>query len=351
MSLYDESQWTQRPPDTFFEWLIPHIVRLPWWVNTGLFLGLSGLPFALAYWGHPEDWQEAQRYWRALLLPTAITGYIFAAMPWIWRAEQQVITQLRPLAPLDTASYQSLVHRAGRRTAWAAWGAFALGVIGGINLLGAQSAVVDGLIRLSPMWIYVWLAYLFTFGITLWSIYNVMQSARLTATVQRYIVDVDLFDLTPFEAVGRQGLVGSLTLIGGTTLSVILNYEREYLHQFLHWQNLALYLVLGIATVSVFFLIMWPTHRTLARVKAQKLLLVQQTGGRLFRQWEALATRGAETQGLSSELQALLALEQRLRLAPTWPYTVEMLRTLLLSALTPLLVAASRLVTIRLTGG
>lgn len=351
MRASDRREFNLQPQDTFFEWLILHIIRLPGWLNASLLLVFSVLPFVLAYQTGRQDWQEAQRYWRPFLLPAVITGYIIAAMPWVWRAEQQVIDELRPLASLDTASYQALVERAGRRTSWAAWGAFALGVVGGINLLGAQSEVVNGLLRLSPMWIYLWLAYLFTFGITLWSIYNAMQSARLTATVQRHIVDVDLFNLTPFETVGRQGLVGSLILIGGTTLSIILNYEREYLHQFLHWQNLALYLVLSAATVSVFFLIIWPTHRTLARVKAQKLLLVQQAGGRLFRQWEELSTHGAETQALSDEIQALLALEQRLKLVPTWPYTVEMLRTLLLSALTPLLVAASRIVTARLTGG
>lgn len=346
-----ERQWMQRPPDPFFEWPILQIVRLPWWVNTGVFIGLSGLPFALAYWGSPQDWQEAQRYWRAILLPTVITGYIIAAMPWIWRAEQQVITALRPLVSLDTAGYSALVRQAGKQPSGAAWGAFALGVLGGINLLGSQPVVWDGLIRLSPMWVYLWLAYLFTIGLTLWSVYSTIRSARRAAGIQRQIADVDLFDLTPFETVGRQGLVGSLMLLGGTTLSILLNYEREYLHQFLHWQNLALYLVLSSAIVSVFFLIMWPAHRTLARVKAQKLLLVQQASGRLFHQWEEQATRGAETQALSHEIQAILTLEQRLRLVPTWPYTVEMLRTLLLSALTPLLVAASRLVTFRLTGG
>jgi hypothetical protein len=198
-----------------------------------------------------------------------------------------------------------------------------------------------GLVHGSPLYVYLWLAYLAMFGLTAWSIYNAIISARLTAAVQRHIDDVDLFDLFPFEAVGRQGLALSLLLIGGTTLSLVFVYLR---HDFLSWQNLAIYLVLTSATILVFFLVMWPTHRTLERVKAQKLLLVQCAVGRLFRQLEELTSRDSDTHAISSEIQALLALEQRLKLVPTWPYTVEMLRTLLFSTLTPLLVASSRLI-------
>jgi hypothetical protein len=89
---------------------------------------------------------------------------------------------------------------------------------------------------------------------------------------------------------------------------------------------------------------MWPTHRTLERFKGQKLLFVQQSVGRLFHRLEELTAFGSATQPVSAEVQVLLALEQRLRLVPTWPYTIDMLRTLLFSSLTPAIVAGTRLI-------
>jgi hypothetical protein len=175
-----------------------------------------------------------------------------------------------------------------------------------------------------------------------------LTSARLTTVVQHHIEEVNVFDLSPFEAVGRQGLALSLLLIGGITISLVFMSQHR---EFLYWQNLALYLVLSSASCLVFYLVMWPTHCTLERFKGQKLLFVQQSVGRLFQRLEELTTHGSDTQAVSAEIQVLLALEQRLRLVPTWPYTIDMLRTLIFSSFTPAIVAGTRLIATLITEG
>lgn len=318
---------------TCFERLIRRVIQLPWWLNIGLAVGLLGMPFALAYAEGQEAWAMVQISWRFLVLPGALLIYTFAAIPWIWQIEHQTVEALRPLVHLNAESFDHLVRHAGCRTALGAWG--------GCALLITQPTMAAGLTNASPQYLFLWLAYLVMFGLTGWSTYNSLTSARLTAALQRHINDVDLFNLQPFEAVGRQGLALSLLLIGGITLSLVFVYRH---HDFLYWQNLVLYLVLSTASVLVCFLVMWPTHHTLEQFKTQKLLLVQHSVGQRFHLLEELTSSGGDTQPVSYEIQALLALEQRLKLVPTWPYTVDMLRTLLLSSLTPAIVAGTRLI-------
>jgi hypothetical protein len=307
----------------------------------GLVLGLMGLPFGLAYAEGGEAWAMVRHSWRYLVLPSALLIYTVTAMPWVWQAEQQMVRALRPLVQLDDERFASLVRNAGRRTARHAWTGFAIGVAGGGAFLLTQPLMTWGLEHAPAQFLYLWLAYLTMFGLTGWSTYNSLISARLTTNVQRHIDAVNLFDLSPFEAVGRQGLALSLLLIGGITVSLVFMYWN---HEFLYWQNLALYLVLSSASCLVFYLVMWPTHRTLERFKGQKLLFVQQSIGRLFHQLEELTSCGNDTQPVSAEIQVLISLEQRLRLVPTWPYTIDMLRTLFFSSSTPVVVAGTRLI-------
>jgi hypothetical protein len=192
------------------------------------------------------------------------------------------------------------------------------------------------------------LTYLVLYGCSTWLIYAAISSARLTAVLHRHILHEGPFDLTCFEPVGQQGLVLSLIFAGAITISLPFADIRSFL---LYWQNWVIYSILIFATVLLFFLVMWPAHRILLRVKKQKLASVEHLIGQTFSKLETLTADKADTHDTATELQAWLALEQRLKQTRTWPYDTEMLRTLFLSVLTPLFVAISRVVGTLLTEG
>jgi hypothetical protein len=182
-------------------------------------------------------------------------------------------------------------------------------------------------------------------GVT-WLIYAASSSARLTAMLHRHIWHEDPFDLACFEPVGRQGLTLSLLFAGGITLSLPFAHLENF---FLHWQYWVIYSILLAATLVPFFLVMWPTHRTLHCVKMQQLAAVERLVGQTSIKLQTLAADGADTLSTATELQTWLALENRLHSTRTWPYDTNTLRTLFLSVLAPLFVGLGRVIGTLLT--
>ncbi|MCC6169430.1 MAG: hypothetical protein IT329_19570 [Caldilineaceae bacterium] len=313
--------------------------RKAWFV-----LGLLGLPVALAMFEgvatDPINWAT----WRTALFPTVALIYIVAVAPWIWRAEKEVAEGLRPLLNEGRNTYAVLVHQTWWHSSRGDWGAFGVGFLGAILLL-VSSPPPETRYWAVRYWI---VTVLVMYGALAWLIYAAMGSARLTALLHRYVLHQDPFDLTPFEPVGRQGLILALIFVGAITLSLLFIYTPTMFSQ---WQGIVIYSILTLATVSIFFTVMWPAHRVLQRVKEQKLAGVQHLIGRTFQKLETLAGERADTQRAATEVQAWLTLEQRLKQTRTWPYDTEMLRTLFLSVLTPLFVATARVVGVYLTEG
>jgi hypothetical protein len=320
-------------PDTVFERLIQRIVHLPWWLSTGLGLGLLSLPFGLAYLEQIRPVPLVQGEWRSVLFPTVGIAYIIAVAPAVWRAEQAVVAGLRPLLAQPPPAGGTGVWW---RTSWGDWAAFGLGALGCVLLLVRSER---------PHWYwadwYIAFDYICMYGGLAWLIYAALSSARLTALLQRRLRPHNPFDLAPFAPVGRQALVLALIFVGAITLSLLFLYTPRL---FFDWASLVIYSVLTLTTLSVFFGVMWPAHVTLARVKAQKQAAVQRLIGQTFDQLEAVLDAGSARQPLAAEFETWLTLEQRLAQTPTWPYNLEMLRTLALSVLTPLFVALFRVV-------
>lgn len=146
--------------------------------------------------------------------------------------------------------------------------------------------------------------------------------------------------------VGRQGLLLSLIFVGAITVSLPFINIWGF---FLYWQYWVIYSILLTATILPFFLVMWPTHRTLLGLKMEQLATVERLVGQTSTQLQMLAAGGADTLATATVLQAWLALEHRLKYARTWPYDTEMLRTLYLSVLAPLCLGLGRVVGTLLT--
>jgi hypothetical protein len=329
---------------SIFERLICAVQLMPLWRKVLLTLLLLALPFVLADLEGARATLISRDTWRTAYFPTVAMLYIIAVAPWIWWAEKQVITGLQPLIKVELKSDEAWAYKGGWRSAWGDWCVFGLGLLAGLLLLISQP-IPD----LHYWAVRYWIAtVLIACGALAWLIYAAMGSARATALLHHRILHEDPFDITPFEPVGRQGLVLAMIFIGAITLSVLFIYGRT---MFWAWQNLVIYSILVLATVSIFFIVMWPTHRILRHAKLQELAGLQRLIGQTMRKLEARVAEGADTQSVVSEVPVLLTLEQRLKQARTWPYDTELLRALFLSVLAPLILAGARAVGTYLTQG
>lgn len=332
------------PEPTHFERLILHAEQMPQWRKVLLALVLLALPYSLAYLEGVQPIFVNRETWRTAYFPTVTILYILAVAPWIWRAEKKVLEGLQPLRNVELNPNEAMAHKTWWRSSLGDWVAFGIGLLGGVLLFISQP-----LPDLRYWSVRYWIVTSFTmFGALVWLIYAALGSARLTALLHRYIQHKDPFDLAPFEPVGQQGLILAMIFVGAITLSLLFIYTRT---MFLEWQGIVVYSILVLATLLIFFTVMWPTHRVLLRVKEQKVASVRRLIGQTFHNLETRAADGADTQRAAIEVQAWLTLEQRLKQTRTWPYDTEMLRTLFLSVLTPLFVAIARTVGLYLTEG
>jgi hypothetical protein len=336
---------------TQFERLIGWLLALPLWLKVLLAIVFLGLPLVIAYLEglpiNPFDGEISRSVFfpsREVLFPAVAILYIIAVAPWIWRAEKEVAEGLRPLVHAEMNAYNALAHRAWWRSSRGDWIAFGAGILGELLLL-TSDPIPD-----LPYWadIYLVVETLFMYGGLVWLIYAAMSSARLTALRHRYILHTDPFDLAAFEPVGRQALVLSLIFVGAITLSLLFVNTRDI---FFSWESIVIYSILTFVTISIFFIAMWPTHRTLQRVKYQKLAEVQRAIGVAFQKLQATAAGSAGAHLAATELQAWITLERRLKQTRTWPYDTETLRILFLSVLTPLFLAISRAITTLISEG
>lgn len=330
-----------KPRMTLFERLISN-PRRPW-ITIGAILVLSVIPFVGAFLGGFLDELLASGAWRGAVAAPAVILYIVAIAPSLERMGSRVLDALRPLLLVDDSAFEQLVIDATavslRNETLAIGVGLSLGIVEGIR------SYTSGISWFS---LYVFTTSCLMYGLLAWTIYMAIRSSRLTGVLLRQPMRFDPFDLTPFEAVGRQSLLLALVFVGGIMLSLLLSsLTPEVLLDLRFW---LVYIPLVVAPVIIFFLNMLPTHRVLAASQASQRQAIQV---QLHRAGTALLGRleaGEDTGTLSQEITALTAMEQRLHSTRTWPYNTDMLRTLFVSLLAPLIVALTRLVLDRLAG-
>ena len=120
--------------------------------------------------------------------------------------------------------------------------------------------------------------------------------------------------------------------VGGIALSIVLGGG---LASFSTWQNWVVYPLLAVVPILVFFLNMRDTHRVLAAEKRRQLTAVQQRIVTASRELMRRIDAGERSGTLGGEISALIAYEERLQVARTWPYNTAMLRTLFVSIIVP----------------
>ena len=330
--------------ETVFERSIRLAHDWPTWFQALLFGVSLATPFLLAFF--EGDLPEVLRggNWRWMALPPIIVAYTIVVMPYVYRSETVVADSLGSVAEADRETVTTVVAAARARSFRPALISFAIGALLGLWL--SEPATIAA--RRSLLQWYVLFTYVIMFGMMGWIVYSNIASTRVVRALHRLTLRIDLFDLTPFEPVGRHALLLSVIFIGGTTISLIFIYRRENI---LRWQNVVIYSVLLSVTILIFFLAMWPAHGKLSSLKSSKIAAASRQIGRAYRDLEQAAAGEGNELEASASLRGWMAAEQRLKTARTWPYNTEMLRTLTLSVLTPIFIALSRLLVPLFLGG
>lgn len=316
---------------------ILRLYRLPYWLLIAGAVLFLALPFLFALVRGELSAVMTSGLWRTLLVEPLIALYIIILLPIMARTDYAIISSMRPVVLLDDAAYTRTVLEAEKPHNVLEILAFGAGLAFGTLAERPEYWRPE----FAAYYPYGLLTAMLMYGLLAWIIVGSLFGTRLSGVLLRQPLRVDIFDLAPFEPIGRQSLMLSFSFVVGTTLSLIFAVSFENL---LLLPNLIVYSVLLGVTVAVFFLNMQPTHRVLAEVKAEERADAEQHISGLYRRLQQAAKAGHDAPTVAAELSTWLAMEQRLKLARTWPYNTEMLRTLAVSVLTPVAVGASRIV-------
>jgi len=325
----------EKPAASLFARLIGRRRRPSITVGVSLLLILA--PIGVAYLDGVLDDFFSQGYWRLLLLPPAVIIYILVVTPILARMEAGVIEAFRPLVLMDDDDFDRLVNEASRINPIGEVIAFGVGAAFGLWLGRTW------LSEANVFWLnlYLPLSAGLMFGLLGWTIYGAVAGTRLTAELHRPPLRIDIFDMKPFEPIGRQSLIVALVFVGGTALSMVFGLGQGSIFA---WQDWLIYVLLALVTVLVFFLSMRDTHRVLAAEKKRELEAVQRNILLACRTLMKRFAANENTGTLAAEINALVTYEERLQATRTWPYNTAMLRTLFFFVIPPAGAALARVV-------
>jgi len=299
------------------------------WIALGVCALLFLAPFAIAcaHGDLSEILQEGTG--RGLLVPPMIITYILLVAPKMTQMGDRVIESFRQIVLVDNVSFDRAIGTAGRVKPRDE--AIAIGVGFLVGCLTASRSIGEQISWLALEW---FVANGLMFGLLAWTIYASLASTRVTTAVLRQPLRLDPLDITLFEPVGRQSLVVALVFIGGITLSLLLvgvasadSARPEF------WLS---YLPFVLVPVLIFFLNMYPTHRVIAAARDGEQREAKARIRASYRDLLARRNEGLSIESIPAEISALVAYDQLLQKARTWPYNTAMLRTLGVSLLIPI---------------
>lgn len=206
--------------------------------------------------------------WRTMYMAPALLVYILALQRPMDVALERAVLALRKIILLDDDAFEKIVLDASELDARREMLAFLLGAAFGFWANGPWNIEGD----------YLWLKIYFPlagsmlWGTLSWVIYSSVASTKLQTKLHQQPMEFDIFNLRPFEPIGRFSLFMALAFIGGLIISVLfvnpLTNENVIF-------PLSLYAILAIVTVLVFFLSMRDTHKVLSEEKKRAIELAE----------------------------------------------------------------------------
>jgi hypothetical protein len=321
-----------KQPTSLFDRFInrPH----PIWATLLVSVVVLVFPFLGAYLDGSLEQFIQQGQWRTILFAPTIALYIWIITPHMTRAGENVISALRPLVGLNDQDFHAHIYAAEQIKPGHEIAAVAAGMLLGIAAIATDITPVFSWVTL-----YWFISTILMYGMLAWTIFLAVNSTRFNAALHRLPLQFDILNPKPFEAVGRQSLLLALVFIGGITLSLLFTYSEARLAAPEFWISNLIFIAF---IVLIFFLSMRPTHLILAAEKKQILEPVTQRINASCRELVQLLEDGKDPGELTGQISALVAYEQRLVAARTWPYNVTILRTLFFSVFIPLVSILAR---------
>lgn len=291
-------------------------------------------PIAIAYFsGFIQEFFN-EGIWRELLLAPVIVIYIIA----LWRpmqvSQMRAVRALQKVILLDDESFKKLVRDSSHIDDRAELLAFVLGAIIGFWLYAPWRTTFEyPLVK-----VYMALSRELMFGCLGWIIFVSLASTKLQTILHQQPMKIDIFNIDPFEPIGRHSLLLALIFLGGTVISLIFRPLAEGIDI----AFVVIYAALIVVIVLIFFLSMRHTHRVLADAKTAELDEVERKIASSFRSLRVSHLKMTEEIPETFDINLWLKYEERLKKTRTWPYNTAMLRTLFLSALVPAIISLAQ---------
>jgi len=270
---------------------------------------------------------------RAQFIYPLLIAYLLVACHLVQRTRESVAQALRPLVELDEKTFVQVVNRACRVSPRSELIALGVGVSVGLAINIVFEPIEPGAFFLE---LYSYLSRIVLWGVVGWAVYIAFGTTRLTNALLCQPIRVEIFDLGPFQPIGRQSLWLSLMFVGGMMLGLL---SSNFAEEELRLEYLINNAVIIALIVAVFFVNTRNVHRVLAATRRQKLESVERHLARAYYRLEELIAENQDTHAVATELNALAISKQELKAIRTWPYNTQILRTIFISILSPLLVA------------
>ena len=306
--------------------------RWGWWIVAGLGSVFLLVPAVLA---RLEGVGSVRLFgdFRALFIYPLLIAYLLVACHLVQKTRERVARSLRPLVQTDEQTFKQVVSRTCRVSPLGELAALGVGMAVGLAI-----NIVFEPIEPEPYWMerYSYLCRIVIWGAVVWTIYVAFTVTRTTNALLRQPMRVDLFDLRPYQPIGRQSLWLSLMFVGGMMLGLLSsNFAEEELRLEYLINNVFILALI----VAIFFVNTRNVHRVLAATRRQRVESIERHLASACDRLEALIAEGRDTQVVATELNALATSRQQLKAVRTWPYNTEMLRTIVVSIVTPIVVA------------
>jgi hypothetical protein len=315
------------------------INKLPFsrkWFYLAVGLLLFLLPVGIAYLEGIVDLIFVSGIWRNLFIQPVLIPYVLILSQPLQHTREGVAQALRPIVQIDDQGFRNLVKRSC-----------------GVNVIGELVGFVMGAsfillinrgfeVHQDAYWssLYSYLTGVLMWGMIGWITYGAFSLSRLNRELLRQPLEFDLFDPKPFEPIGRQSLTLSMVYIGGITLSLFFTIDPNSSFQISTW---VIYGSLLLVTVLVFFLNMLHTNRVLTGAKKQMLEGVERGMAKALYRFQELPSGGEGTHLIAAEINAWAIFKKEVKETRVWPFNTEILHSLLVSILTPILLSIARL--------
>ncbi len=246
-------------------------------------------------------WVNDAQLWGTALTYTLISGYLLAAITYLYRGHRDTVRLLKPLAP-DVRAVDEALAEVPFRVALIA------GVAGAVFGLLQFSVVLSEPLSLVPIPDIP----LIVGNVVLFTIIALLTTARLRDVIamRRFgrTLTVDLYDLAALRPIGRGAVRDVLVIMGALALMPLQSLDAEF-----RWVNYQTGLLIGLISSTLFFYL--PLSGVHQRILA----------ARTSRLEELQAQIDAQDRSNVAGLEALVAHRERIAHLPTWPVDLSVL--------------------------